>query len=189
MSIVEIVAVILGIGGVASTILVIWNLSNRVKKERVKNIKEIVNAVFDSYSKDTDHKIEKAVRESSRELLQEIKKIEGNIERFFSTQTKFNKASREATSLLKESVIESYKRSIRDVYYKLSKTGEITDVDKAYIDKIFPKYKTLGGNSDIEAKYKEISKVFTDVALEKFRDRREKIDKEEAKQKIKESRK
>lgn len=97
-------------------------------------------------------------------------------------QHEINEKDSQAISLLRESLLESYKREIRGIYYKLRETGDISDVDKSYLDKIYPKYIALGGNSDITAKYEAICEVYDKHLRENFEKAREKKRKEKEKQ-------
>lgn len=104
----------------------------------------------------------------------ETKNIEKKLNQINKEHQENQKEEWASIQLLKEGLIEAYKNDIRTVYYRLRDTGEISDADKAYVDKIFPKYVAIGGNSDIQAKYEELSRVYERRTQEKFDERFEK---------------
>lgn len=84
---------------------------------------------------------------------QDIRDLKKDIKEQTKAQNKLNET-------MQQGHLETWKRDIRDAYYTLRETGTIDDYRKSYIDKIYHIYKELGGNSDIDAKYKEISEVY-----------------------------
>jgi hypothetical protein len=168
MNVYEIVAIIVGTGVLAAAIMNIWDLSKRIKTRNETTIETVVDKVLEKYDEKVKARLENKVEKHNNAILQEFKLLEKQITEHFAQQAELHRENDLSIRLLKDSVLEAYKRSIRDIYYRLSKTGEISDVDKAYIDKIFPKYILMGGNSDIEAKYEEIKGVFSKLTQEKF---------------------
>lgn len=108
----------------------------------------------------------KAVDDSSKIVAYELKEMRKELNKHMEEQTAKN-------AVLTQGHIELYKKDIRDIYFHLRHTGEIKDDEKAYVDKIYHVYKELGGNSDIDAKYKEICDVYSQITFEKYTKMRE----------------
>lgn len=168
LDVTQITSAIVGIAALLTSITALWKRIDKVK------------AGFDD-------KLEKAIRqvvlESNQRQDERTAIMLDNLKTMFKMETKaiekqladlkkeFDKNQKEewaVIQLLKDSLIEAYKNDIRTVYYQLRDTGEISDADKAYIDKIFPKYVAIGGNSDIRAKYEEISRVYERRTQDKY---------------------
>lgn len=165
------VAIIVAIGGVASAILAIWALLEKVTKkfERVleNRIKEAIRESKDETRKDMElileahrdavhHRID-SVKSEVKYLGEESRRSDLEHEELLKTQSK--------------AILEGYKHDIRQVYYKLRSSGLITDIDKTFVDKIYHYYKELGGNSDIDSKYKEMCEVYSRRTHEKYDER------------------
>lgn len=160
------------VASLLTIILSVWAIISRTNKHTRSIVEEIVEKAL---TKNNEEQHAWNAREN--EILREdiTKDLSAVVDRFESctaAQQKTNKKDYEAIMLLKGSVINSYKRDIRKIYYKFKNTGEISDHDKAYVDEIFPKYEALGGNSDIKAKYKEIQDFYTILLKEKFEEAR-----------------
>lgn len=187
MTIGDIIWVITGIASFLGAILVIWNFSNKVKGSLDSNISEVVNKILEKHERDTQYQINCAVEASQKSIIKDIQSLENKLDVYVKEQRDTNRKDYESIKLLKESLIEAYKQDIRDIYYRLRSTGEISDADKSYVDKLFPKYIALGGNSDIEAKYSEICRVYETITQENYRKAREKYLENLAKKEIEES--
>lgn len=167
-------AVALGfVAGVISSILVIWAFSEKLKSKRDSGVEEIIEKALDKYDKNVDRRIEQADNAVHREITKDIQNLTTKLDNFIKKHEKESQEDKASHGLYKESLIEIYKKNIRDVYYRLRATGIITDKDKAYIDKIYPRYRALGGNSDIEAKYAEMCSVHEKTTQEAYDKARE----------------
>lgn len=189
MTLPDIIWVVTGLAALLGSVLVIWNFSNKVKGTLDNSISEVVNDILEKHERDSQYQINCAVEASQRSIAKDIQAVERKIDKYVEEQRETNRKDYESIKLLKESLIEAYKQDIRDIYYKLRSTGEISDADKSYVDKLFPKYIALGGNSDIEAKYGEICRVYETITQENYRKAREKYLEDLAKKEIQESEK
>lgn len=172
-----------GIAGILASIGVIWTFFNRLKATLEKTITATVTSLLESREATQEKQIKFALEASQQLILKDIKALETRVLDYVERQEELNTRDYKAIKLLKESLIEAYKKNIRDIYYKLRETGVVTDMDKGYVDRIFPKYQALGGNSDIAAKYDEMCRVYQSTTQEAYRNAREKYvrDKKELK--------
>jgi hypothetical protein len=167
-------AVALGfVAGVLSSILIIWAFSDKYKKARKSNVEEIIKDALDRYDTAIEKRMDKADVAVQREITKDIQALSCKLDKFIDKVEKNSKMDHEYHELYSESLIELYKKQIRDIYYNLRETGVIADKDKAYVDKIYPRYKALGGNSDIEAKYSEMCSVHEKTTQEAYDKARE----------------
>lgn len=175
----DIVFLIVEVGALLAAITIIWNFSNRIEKSLDKKIDEKVVTKIKENDEKVAKDIEHAIDKSNISLIGEIKLLNQRFESHYEQQDKLHESERKRVSLLTHSVLEAYKRSIRDVYYRLRQTGEISDVDMSYVDKIYPKYVDMGGNSDIRAKYEEMKGVYSQLTQERYEKAREKAREQE----------
>jgi len=151
-----------------TSVAVIWKHLDKIKKtldlKMEKTIKEIVQ---DSNIRQ-DERTSLMLENLKLIFTSEVRGIESRITDYAEKYNKDKEEERAMLQLLKDSLIEAYKNDIRIIYYKLRDTGEISDTDKSYADKIFPKYIAIGGNSDIQAKYEELCRVYERRTQEKY---------------------
>lgn len=130
------------------------------------------NAFFNNQLKDT---LLKTIDDSFKVVSYEIGKIGDDLNSFIKEQTNKN-------NTLTLGHIETWKKDIRDIYFHLRRTGEISDDSKSYADKIYHVYKELGGNSDIDAKYKEICEVYSRITHKRYEEMQRKQEQSKAEQ-------
>lgn len=168
----NLIMIVIAIATVLGSITVIINFAANIKSRNKKNIKSVIDEELSCFSKETDVKVDKAFVEVHNRTNNKIDALSNKLESFIvedkEYKTKKDKELTEVLTLLKNANIEVYKNDIRKVYYNLRETGEITDYSKEYVDALFPVYKALGGNSDIEAKYTEICEFYSKVTKENF---------------------
>lgn len=186
----NIALLIIATATVIGSIVVIMNGLSTLKLRNKQFISSVVTEIMNSCSEETNAKINSATIKSQNLMNQKIDKLSGKLEQFIKSDEVYKKEKdrelREILTLLKEANIEVYKNDIRKIFYKLRETGEIKEYDKDYVDSIFPIYKALGGNSDVEAKYREICEFHRKLTRENFEKARanrkkKKKDKEEVK--------
>jgi hypothetical protein len=164
----QLAMVVIGVASLLTSISVIWKHINKVKKTLDDRLESVIKEVVFENNTRQDERIKLMLENLKDMFTSETKSIE---KRMMSYTEEYNKNRIEELhiiGLLKEGLLEAYKNDIRSVYYRLRDTGEISDADKSYIDKIFPKYAALGGNSDIHAKYEEICRVYERRTQEKY---------------------
>jgi hypothetical protein len=169
--------VIIGLGSLASAVLAIWTLLTRVKSSFKDIVTEIVGRVVKENIADSEGRTQKSIEASERRQIEALSGLKIEIEANRQDDLRDKKEAIAAQQLTQHALVEAYKQDFRDIYYILRETGEISDHDKAYIDKIYPYYKQLGGNSDIAAKYEEICRVVdrrTQEAFDKARAKKRK---------------
>jgi len=185
MTLETIIAVIAVIASFLGSILIIWNFTSKVKK----SVNDSVTKLIKDNQKENDEAIDRRIAcsgDSTQKIISaSIKALEDKFTEFIEIQKETNRLDYESIKLLKESLVEAYKQDIRTIYYRLRDTGEITDHDKSYVDKLFPKYVALGGNSDIEAKYAEMCRVYETITQENFEKARAKAKKKKEKEEAK----
>lgn len=143
-----------------TSLAVIFKYINKAKKTVEERAYVAIDKVVADRDKMQDEKTRVLLTSLKESISLDIKCLENSLNAYTDQYTNDKREEWAVIQLLKESLIEAYKNDIRTIYYKLRDTGEITDYDKAYIDKIFPKYIAIGGNSDIRAKYEEICRVY-----------------------------
>jgi hypothetical protein len=164
----QLAMVVIGVASLLTSISVIWKHINKVKKTLDDRLESVIKEVVSENNTRQDERTKLMLENLKDMFTSETKSIE---KRMMSYTEEYNKNRIEELhiiGLLKEGLLEAYKNDIRSVYYRLRDTGEISDADKSYIDKIFPKYAALGGNSDIHAKYEEICRVYERRTQEKY---------------------
>lgn len=173
----QLVIIVIGIASLLTSISVIWKHINKVKKTLDDKLESVIKEVVSESNIRQDERTKLMLENLKDMFTSETKSIEKKMIAYAEEYNKNRKEELHIIELLKEGLLEAYKNDIRSIYYKLRDTGEITDADKSYIDKIFPKYAALGGNSDIHAKYEEICKVYQRRTQEKYDEAFEKIKK------------
>lgn len=176
-----------------TSLAVIFKYINKAKKTVEERAYVAIDKVVADRDKMQDEKTRVLLTSLKESISLDIKCLENSLKAYTDQYTNDKREEWAVIQLLKESLIEAYKNDIRKIYYKLRDTGEITDYDKAYIDKIFPKYTAIGGNSDIRAKYEEICRVYErrtheayDEAYEKNKGKSKKTVKKAVKEEVKE---
>lgn len=137
------------------------NKIRKIAKKEVDEESEKQTATQDRMFKQFRDMLYKAVDDSSKIVAYEIKEMRKDMNKHMQEQKTKN-------DVLTQGHIELYKKDIRDIYFHLRHTGEITDDEKTYTDKIYQVYKELGGNSDIDAKYQEVCDVYSQITFEKY---------------------
>jgi hypothetical protein len=170
MSFDNIAGTLISIAAVLGAIGVIINSITSIKSKNKKFVSNIVSESLKQYDTEANMKIERSVIEYHNKASNKIDVIENKLDQFMKEE-RCNKENKDkeldkVLKLLKDANIEVYKNAIRKVYYRLRETGEITDYQKEYVDALFPLYRDLGGNSDIESKYKEICDFYNKVTRE-----------------------
>lgn len=171
--------IIIGFAALLTAIGVISKNAKDMKESFKRNIKDIVKEELAENNVIQDNKLDlklKHISESNSREIEVLKEsfecghrqLSEKIDKIVTKEEAFQQEQLSTNGLLKDALIEAYKHDIRDIYYRLRNTGDITDAEKSYIDKIFPKYKAIGGNSDIEAKYGEICRVYERRTQEQF---------------------
>lgn len=156
----QIVLIVVGLASFLTAVGVIWNHFRKVKITLEKKLEKAIETIVVDSDKRQDERTELLLKNLRDNLSLEIHGLLSSFTAYTEQYAADKKEEWAIIQLLREGLIESYKKDIRGVYYQLRATGEILDYDKAYIDKIFPKYVAIGGNSDIAAKYEEICRVF-----------------------------
>jgi hypothetical protein len=167
-SITVLVAAILGLAALITAVTVIWNFFKKLKTSIEELMVEILDKELAKVNKQVDDKIKVSVDASKERLDNSVSAMNTKFDLFIDTYHKSCEENGSTIMLLKSSLIEAYKQDIRKIYYKLRETGELNEYDKAYVDKIFPLYRAVGGNSDIEAKYMEMCHVYERRTQEMF---------------------
>lgn len=173
------VGIIIAFAALLTAIGVISKNAKDIKNSFKNSIKEIVKEELEVNNVIQDEKLDIKLKHMAESNTREIevlkesftcsnKQLGEKIDIIVDKEENFRREQLATNGLLKEALIEAYKHDIRDIYYRLRNTGDITDAEKSYIDKIFPKYKAIGGNSDIEAKYGEICRVYERRTQEQF---------------------
>lgn len=181
------------IAALLTSLAVIFKYINKAKKTVEERMDAAIEKIIIERDKAQDEKTRLLLVNLKESISLDIKFLENSLKAYTDQYAKDKREELSMIQLLKESLVEAYKNDIRTIYYKLRDTGEITDYDKAYIDKIFPKYIAIGGNSDIRAKYEEICRVYErrtheayDEAYEKNKGKSKKIAKKVVKEEVKE---
>ena len=133
------------------------DIAKQVIDEEQHRQNEIYQQVFEHFKDSIFTSLDQnfsAIRTETQELR---KALEANTRK----QEELNKT-------MQQGHIETWKNDIRNIYFNLRDTGTIEDHVKSYADKIYHVYKQLGGNSDIDAKYKEICEVYARRTHEKY---------------------
>jgi hypothetical protein len=164
----QLVMIIGGIAALLTSISIIWKHINKVKRNLDDRLESVIKEVVIESNQRQDERTTLMLQNLKDMMTTELRVIETKIVAYANEYTKNREEELSMIQLLKDGLIEAYKNDIRTIYYTLRDTGEITDANKAYIDKIFPKYIAIGGNSDIQAKYEEISRVYERRTQEKY---------------------
>lgn len=152
----------------------IWALSERIQKKFSATVDKKVTEIVNANNKVQDDKLRATMDRLDERQANRINSLNEKIDNFIVTQQDYNKSQDAVLERQSRAIIESYKQNIRNIYYHLRDTGEIANEDKAYLDKIYPYYIALGGNSDIRAKYEEICRVYERRTQEAYDRAREK---------------
>lgn len=164
----DIQGIIAIIAGVIAILGGFWGILERIQKKTKDTIRtEIKTALLDNNAlimEQTSCKIDTSYKLQDKDIKSLDKLVREHIAATAARDSKHD----DMIKALSSGLIEKFKQDIREIYYILRNTGEISDADKAYIDKIFPYYVALGGNSDIHAKYKEICEVYQKRTQENY---------------------
>lgn len=156
----HIIAGFVGVATLLTSVTVIWRHINKIKGSFEDKLERAIKEVVAGSNDRQDERTALMLENLKILFTTEIRQIEKKLTDYADKYNRDKQEEWAVINLLKESLIEAYKNDIRTVYYKLRDTGEISDADKSYIDKIFPKYVAIGGNSDVKAKYEEIVRVY-----------------------------
>jgi hypothetical protein len=174
----QLIYVIIELGVLALSITAIWVLLSRFNKSLDSKIGQTVEPLIDKSEKRMEKLMEEKDESSNKDVLFALKELNKSFEAYTKRQDIYNANDVKRFNMVERSLVESYKKQIRNIYYNLANTGVIKDEEWSYIQKIFPYYKAMGGNSDIEAKYEEMNKVISDITQEKFKVARENAEQE-----------
>lgn len=142
------------VGSAISIILSVWALTERITKK--------FNQTVDKRIRERDIELKQEIRNERTAMIEaERASIEYRLEALVEDLGLHKEQVTHITEHQTKAILEAFKQEIRAIYYRLRSTGTITDIDKAYIDKIYVHYVALGGNSDIAAKYKEMCDVYS----------------------------
>jgi len=175
----QLIYVIIEFGVLAVSITAIWILLSRFNKSLDSKIEKVVAPMIDKSEERMRTMMDDKDESSNKDVLHSRKELSSNFDKYVVKQKEYNQHDVERLKVLEQSLIESYKKQIRNIYYRVRNDGFIKDEEMAYLQKIFPYYKAMGGNSDIEAKYDELNRLYSEVTQEKFRKAREKCDEEQ----------
>jgi len=168
LDVMQITSVIVAITTLLASITALWKRIEKVKAVLDEKLEKAVRQVVLESNQRQDERTAIMLENLKTLFKLETKNIERQLNDLKRQIDKDRKEELNVLQLLKDGLIEAYKNDIRGVYYRLRDTGQINDSDKAYIDKIFPKYVAIGGNSDIQAKYEEICRVYERRTQEKY---------------------
>lgn len=152
---------IISIAALVGAIMTIWAFYEKLKHKVSDKLIETVNEVLEKNNKVQERQFQLLIDMVERNLENNLTKIKEELNAFKQHQQNLNLEQTTIIDYLKNSILEQFKQDVRDVYYNLRDTGIITDRDKSYIDKMYSYYTLLGGNSDVHAKVKEISEVYS----------------------------
>lgn len=161
-----------------TVIAVFIRKSNNTVNDRIRTVAKEVAA--------EETEIERELRKQDTKRLEEniqtrLDGLEKKLDTLIDHNLKQSKKQDKVNLLLQQGHIETWKNDIRTIYYNLRDTGNISDVEKSYVDKIYHLYEEMGGNSDIKAKYEEMTSVYKkrleeqyDAAFEKEKSKKKK---------------
>lgn len=156
-----ILAIVITVGGVASAILAIWALMERVSSRFSRTVDDKIKQATREIKEGYDRELRITIEARKAELDSKLEVVNTKINDLGTGLSNNDKEQQALIEKQSKAILEGYKHDIRKVYYRLRSSGAISDVDKAYVDKIYHHYRELGGNSDIEAKYKEMCEVYS----------------------------
>ena len=156
----QVIGFIIGLAGLLTAWGIIWAYITKAKSKVNDRFREMIREELTENNTRQEERIAVKLEEIKTSLSFDIRQVEKKLADYEKVDTKEKKELSVAVSILKDGLIEAYKKDFRDIYYKLRITGNIEDSEKAYLDKLFPKYVALGGNSDVKAKYEEICNVY-----------------------------
>ncbi len=168
------VVFIIQFGMLATAVLAIWALQSRFNRSFEEKIKKTVDPMIKKSEDNMIKLMEEKDSSSNKDVLHELKALSARFEEYAAKQNKYNEIDVKRFRILEQGLVEAYKKQIRNVYYSARDNGVIRDSEMAYIQKIYPYYKAMGGNSDVKAKVDELNKVYSEVLQEKFKEAREK---------------
>lgn len=157
---------ILELGGLAVAIAAIWVLLSRFNSKLDEKIGAVVEPKIEKSEEHMIQMMEEKDKTSNASIISSLNELNRKFDAHAERQNMYNKKDIETFRIVKESLIESYKYHIRQVYWRLRNTGIISEEDMSHVQKIYPKYVELGGNSDIEAKYKEMQSLWAEQTKE-----------------------
>lgn len=172
MDLVAIIAVASAITVIITAVVSVWEFTKRIKNSIKDITTDVVKEALASNNETQGKEFDLKLSHQSELISRDIESVNVKLESFIEEQREDNKKKDAKDILTAHALIESYKRDIRGVHKKLKETGYITEPDKAYVDKIYPLYKDLGGNSDIAQKVSEINEVYMTVMRENYEKRR-----------------
>lgn len=162
------VIAVIAIGSVASAIISIWILMERISKKFNTIVDKQIEKSLTINEELQEQRFLRIVEKMSYETNNKIDNLTENFNSYKQEQAIEQAKKDEQDKLLVSSILAVYKQEIRDIYYKLTETGIISNQDKEYIDRIYPLYFALGGNSDITQKIGEIQRVVERRTQEAF---------------------
>ena len=165
-----IITAVIVLAGFLSSILVIWNFIEKAKKSFTHVVNEHIDKALDKNNSNQETLVRTLIEasevkqqtliESSRK--EQLAYLEGLKEAATIQKNIQDKRDSETDHLFKAIIalhMEQIKKHIREAHAKMRKEGLISDYDMAYIDKIYPHYRELGGNSDISGRVSEMHRI------------------------------
>ena len=143
---------IIGFASLVSAITVIYRASQGTVKKLDDRTKILIRDEVKPIMDEREEQRAELQRIKDEAILNELKSLRADLQEERTIQKGLN-------TMISKALVETWKEDFRQIYYELRETGIISCSDKAYLDKIYHYYKDLGGNSDIDAKYKEICLV------------------------------
>lgn len=172
-----IITAVIVLAGFLSSILVIWNFIEKAKKSFTQVVNEHIDKALDKNNSNQETLVRTLIEASEikqQTLVESIRKeqlayLEGLKEASNIQKEIQDKRDAETDHLFKAIIalhMEQIKKHIREAHAKMRKEGLISDYDMTYIEKIYPHYIELGGNSDIKSKVVELREVYKEAISE-----------------------
>lgn len=169
---ISIIAVASAIAVIIGAIMAVWNFTRKIKDSIKEITGEVVEKALENNNKVQGAEFDLKLKHQSELLSKDINEVNIRLNSFTDEQKELHKISEARDNLTRHALVESYKRDIRAIHKKLKATGTISEIDKSYVDKIYPLYRDLGGNSDIAQKVAEINEVYMVVMKENYEKKR-----------------
>ena len=180
MSTVEIVILI---GSISGALLSIWALFERIQKKLLKGITNQIDEAIEKNNKELIEYFKEHVENVTILTIRDIDSLKEIVDYNNDLLIEKLKNFSELSSIRQHIILEVVKQYFREIHKTVRITGEIDDEKMSFLDSLFPYYKELGGNSDIEAKYREIRSVYekriaevTDSASKRRRERKQQLE-------------
>lgn len=151
---------------IVGAIMAIWGLTEKSKGKLETKISTLIKSALLENNLIQERETKLLLDSISAEQMLRIEMIREDMIGYVNNLEETNTKIQDCLDKQKAAIIEAFKQDIRAVYFKLRATGELDDIDKSYVDKIYHYYSILGGNSDIHAKMEEMNKVYSKKTFE-----------------------